>query len=463
MDKNQIITTILNRMREKGDFPSLSESVSELLGALHDKEHTSIDIIVSHVVSDYALSQKVLKLANSAMYRSMGGAVTSFTRAIMILGLDAVTYLALGLKLLDGFDTALGSSDDAKKRLAQATLAANLTRLLSANAGASESEECVILSLFSSLGELALMLYMPELWTECQDNASDVQDGLNKYLRQTYFTNTFDIAQNLARRWGFPDYICKNIRPFEIPPGGPKSALSHSQWSQGLVSFSSALATAMTGPDSAQTVHQITTQYAELLALDTAEIEAAVSQIAKSELLQEALVAAQEKIEKPADILEEALREANVMLRQKARPSEMLSLVLEAAHRALAFRRTVFFLRDNAQRKYIVKAAFGTSAHTWLNAVSFDANFAPDAFHLSLSRDVPVKLDNISSTNSRVPAWYRAASPSAKACLTVPVILDGKATGLFLGEWDEESPVVAPKDIDRLLTLKNRFMQTLGN
>jgi HD-like signal output (HDOD) protein len=461
MDKNQIISTILNRMREKGDFPSLSESVSELLGTLQDNEQTSIDLIVSHVVSDYALSQKVLKLANSAMYRSMGGAVTSFTRAIMVLGLDAVTYLALGLKLLDGFDTALGNNDDARKRLAQATLAANVTRLLSASAGASESEECVILSLFSSLGELALMLYMPEVWSQCQKHAGDDREALNRFLRQNYSTHTFDIAQTLARRWGFPDYICKNIRPFEMPPEGPKSALSHGQWSQALVSFSSALASAMTGPDAEQMMHKIMAQYAELLALDTADIETAVLQIAKSELLQEALEAAQEKTAKPIDIIEAALREADVLLRQKARPSEMLSLVLETTHRALGCRRTVFFVRDNAKRQYIARAVLGPGAHTWINHIGFDANFAPDAFHLSLSRDVPVKLDNISSTNSRVPAWYRAASPEAKACLALPVVLDGKATGLFLGEWDQESPAVGTKDIDRILSLRDRFIQTL--
>ncbi|MEK7919867.1 HDOD domain-containing protein, partial [Burkholderia contaminans] len=78
--------------------------------------------LVRVVLSDFALTQKVLRLANSAMYMAFGGNITTVTRALMVLGMDAVGHLVVGLKLVDHFHHSTPRRIDAKLELNRALL-----------------------------------------------------------------------------------------------------------------------------------------------------------------------------------------------------------------------------------------------------------------------------------------------------------------------------------------------------
>ena len=54
------------------------------------------------VLSDPTLTQCVLRLANSAMYSVFGQNINTVSKAVIVLGTDAIGHLALGLKLVEG-------------------------------------------------------------------------------------------------------------------------------------------------------------------------------------------------------------------------------------------------------------------------------------------------------------------------------------------------------------------------
>src|SRR6185437_12164123 len=138
--KKTVIDKLWKRMSVRGDVPSLQHSAEHIIRSLQD-EQASVTDLTSLVLSDFAFSQKVLRLANSAMYRTMGGDVTTVSRAIMVLGVDTIEYLGLGLQLLNQFQSAAGSREDARGVIKRAQMAAEFTRTMTIAHGSHPSEE----------------------------------------------------------------------------------------------------------------------------------------------------------------------------------------------------------------------------------------------------------------------------------------------------------------------------------
>ncbi|HCE09641.1 MAG TPA: GAF domain-containing protein, partial [Oxalobacteraceae bacterium] len=56
-----------SRIRQRGDLPGFSKAVGAILGAMRGDDDREFNMTKT-VLSDPALTQKVLRLANSAMY-----------------------------------------------------------------------------------------------------------------------------------------------------------------------------------------------------------------------------------------------------------------------------------------------------------------------------------------------------------------------------------------------------------
>ena len=59
------------RVKQHGDLPGFSNVVSMIMSAVHDEGDREFNMTKT-VLSDPALTQKVLRLANSAMYSMFG-------------------------------------------------------------------------------------------------------------------------------------------------------------------------------------------------------------------------------------------------------------------------------------------------------------------------------------------------------------------------------------------------------
>jgi hypothetical protein len=81
---------LLRRMRLKSDFPSLSESISRI-NRLASSDRQNVGALSDAILRDVALTQKILRMVNSSIYKGLGGgSVSTISRAIMIVGYDAV-------------------------------------------------------------------------------------------------------------------------------------------------------------------------------------------------------------------------------------------------------------------------------------------------------------------------------------------------------------------------------------
>src|ERR1700730_15257697 len=116
--------------------------------------------LVQVVLSDFGLTQKVLRLANSAMYISFGGNITTVTRALMVLGMDSVGHLVVGLKLVDHFHQSASRRIDAKLELNRTILSGCVARKLIEPGDLRASEEAVVCTLMHQVGKLLAVFYL---------------------------------------------------------------------------------------------------------------------------------------------------------------------------------------------------------------------------------------------------------------------------------------------------------------
>lgn len=96
--KDQLIDMICNNP----DLPALGTSIFSVL-QISSSANEPTQELTDLILSDVSLTQKILRLANSASFRkSPSHAVTSISRAVQLLGLDTIKACALAMMLIEG-------------------------------------------------------------------------------------------------------------------------------------------------------------------------------------------------------------------------------------------------------------------------------------------------------------------------------------------------------------------------
>jgi HD-like signal output (HDOD) protein len=91
------LATLWERSRQQGDMPGFAKAITAILGAMRGEDDKEFDMART-VLSDPVLTQKVLRLANSGMYSAFGQQINTVSKAMLVLGTEAIGHLALGLK-----------------------------------------------------------------------------------------------------------------------------------------------------------------------------------------------------------------------------------------------------------------------------------------------------------------------------------------------------------------------------
>ena len=131
-------------MQGSKGFPALENTVASVISSLGNDQYSASDV-VQHIVEDFAMTQKVLKLANSTMYAPFSDGSGSVSKALEVLGADALLHIALS--------TALVTDDEmhSDASLSTTMLSSELARSVCAG----RSEEVSIAALMYNMGAIA--------------------------------------------------------------------------------------------------------------------------------------------------------------------------------------------------------------------------------------------------------------------------------------------------------------------
>ena len=157
--RQSTIEFLLRRMRHKSDFPALSESVSTI-NKIAASDRESVANLSSSILRDFSLTNKILRLVNSAYFRQAGGGnISTISRAVLVLGFDAVRDIAITVMLFEHLKNKT-NANQLKEEFLLATLAGILARDIGQRASIREVEQVFICAMFHRLGRLLCQFYL---------------------------------------------------------------------------------------------------------------------------------------------------------------------------------------------------------------------------------------------------------------------------------------------------------------
>jgi HD-like signal output (HDOD) protein len=196
----------------KGDFPAAGRVIQRLHEVVGRENCNALDV-TQVVLADPGLSSKVLRVVNSTFYRPRGEPVSTITRAVFLLGFEAIRDLTTGLLLLDEIARVAGGRTVIREVLQQCLLCGSVARALASTVGYPNPEEAYLLGLFANWGQLCLAAYYPDQYERAMAAARDKDIAVERALGEEFGLATTDLATAMLARWSFPasyaDYFCQ--------------------------------------------------------------------------------------------------------------------------------------------------------------------------------------------------------------------------------------------------------------
>ncbi len=217
LGRQSTLDFLLRRMRHKSDFPALSDSVSAI-NRLTNSDRESINKLSNTILKDYALTNKILRLVNSAFYRQSGGGnISTVSRAVIVLGFDAIRNIAITVLLFEHLKDK-NNARELKEGFLRANLAGLLARDTGQKLGWRDSEEVFICALFHGLGQLLTQFYFPEELETIRVLMQQKKLNEDAAAMQVLGMTLEDLGIGIARNWGFPTSIVNSMRKLADGP-----------------------------------------------------------------------------------------------------------------------------------------------------------------------------------------------------------------------------------------------------
>jgi HD-like signal output (HDOD) protein len=445
MVKAALLDKLWARMSERGDFPMLSQSLRTTMAAMtnDDLDFTGL---VQVVLSDFALTQKVLRLANSAMYMAFGGNITTVTRALMVLGMDAVGHLVVGLKLVDHFHHSAPHRIDAKLELNRTMLSGCVARKLTEHGDLRAAEEAVVCTLMRQVGKLLVVFYLETEWEQIRQKASAGELDEAHACADVLGVTFEELGQEAATRWRLPDTIREGMVPFEPEAKEAPQA----QWLRAVTQYSTEVAGVLSAADASESAREariadLARRYCRALGSEPEELAGMTVALAREEA-GEGFMREIDELRANADAIARASVNAEARIAAgledlRALPSEnalapVLALASETVLAGLNFTRTIVFVRQGSGF-YKARLGFGRDVERALPSLFFKEAFEPDVFHLAIANSVGIFIENARDPKmiARLPLWYRNAFDDARSFVLLPVIAHQSTVALLYGDW----------------------------
>jgi len=422
---NVVLDKLLLALRHSKGVPASERSVASVLGAL-DSSNEGKQAVVGHIIEDFALTQKVLKLANSSMYAPFGAGPDSVSAALEVLGTEALLHLVLGADLIS--DAELEQDDNLSRTL----LASELAR----SACAERAEDASIATLMFEIGRLMTHKYLP---TEAAAIAARLAAGADTEhaARAVLGLSYPELGVELAARWNLPE----TLRATLVGTGDPLLV--------GIARFSSA---------ASSLIHEGRSDAAgALLAqLDLPGINKALL----GALLTRKLDEAQARTSQAAGLTgaESHLSELLARLQEdkkhsiEALANAMLPGLAEAMQTAHCL---LFMLTRSGELR--VRNGCGKGIDELKSRLKIAADFKPTAFHAAIKNNIDVSIADVAKLRDvNLPEGYRKLLPHVTQFVVLP-ITTSRVSGLLYCDWDSERTLCQP-EMEALKKLRNLFL-----
>lgn len=456
-----------------------------------------------YVVSDPALTQRILRLSNTIQYRTVSGTpVTTISRAISLLGFDNVKTTALAMLLVDALDSS-EHAGSVRLELEAALCASLVGREMARHSFFQGAEEAAICALFKNIGPLLVASHEHDRYREIGALILGGKHSIGQASQMILGCSYDALTQAVLGEWKIPDVIVR--AQAALPPSTVRVAANRGEWMRQVASFGQDLARLLAKthePAGSPEAAALLARYGHALDLDRTRMDELMSAVQegmrglmdsmnmqpapKTEpeasgsglpnvLLLATLDAGEEeqaghhpsgKPKNARDLLLAGVQDVT-QLRASGRGklNDVVLAVLETLYGALGFRFAAVCLKDARSGQFRARAVLGDDSARLQPGFAFPAASARDLFHLAMENDADLMISDASSPKIRdlLPEWHRKLLPDAKSFIVLPLVVGKAQLGLFYADRTSTAPEGVPPDETALIkALKGQVLAALG-
>lgn len=194
------------------DLPVMPDVAIKIISMAEDNVDISFHELEEIIRIDTAITSKILKVANSALY-AMQSEIKSLEKAISLLGFKTIKNLVLILSATSAFKTE-ANQPFFKEFWSNSVLTAYYSREIANYLRDKQVAEDVFLAgLIHRLGNVALFRNNPEYYKFIMDQQDDSSKQLE--LEEQYFsTNHKILGSEILKEWSFPEIFVDCTREY---------------------------------------------------------------------------------------------------------------------------------------------------------------------------------------------------------------------------------------------------------
>ncbi len=266
---------LLRRMNHKKDFPAFSHTIG-ILNRVSNSDTESLSIVSNAILKDISLTNKVLRVVNSAYYNRGYSKISTISRAVIMLGINPVKSLAVSLLLFEHLQNKFQAQqlmEDAVTSLFSALMANDIA----SKQHIQQREEAFLCALLQQLGKLLVRFYLHEesLAIDQQVQQHDMEE--NTAALKVLGTSYHKLGMAVAKEWGFPNQIILSMKPMQDDEFGNKS--KHADPLRVIANFSNQIIQILKKPKDQQesALKDLAKKYRRHLEFDTEQVNGLIN------------------------------------------------------------------------------------------------------------------------------------------------------------------------------------------
>jgi serine/threonine protein kinase len=514
-DASGTVEFLLRRMKRKSDFPALSHSVRSI-NAMADASNKDVNQMAGVVVKDFALTNKILKVVNSAYYGRFSGKIGTVSRAVVVLGTQAIRSLAASLIFFEHIENKQ-QAGFLRELVSSAMFRATLAHKVADEIDPKEAEEYFLTGLLNDLGKILVAFYLPDESQEIE-RLIKVEDKEPVVAQHNVLGASFEkIGIEIAGQWNFPKSLIDSMKCWQ----GDHKPVNRLERRRLVTAFADEAMTVMveSGLDSKSAMESLSKKYAKGLNISTKQISRFASQsidefqevaqaistdisdqfikkltsksddlqahkhvekskpkgmdidgLSETQILDEegtqtipptgSVADAPTTPEDAETLLMDGLQEVTGMLVGNHSVSEIFNVVLETMYRAVGFQRVVLALLDRKRGEMVGRLGFGNNTDEFIKLFHFPTAYSVDVFHGALKNAVDVYIADATQgkIQTDIPEWYKKIS-NAGSFLLFPLVVNKRAVGLIYADHSNPHGLdIDKKRLNLLKSLRNQIV-----
>lgn len=208
-----------------GDLPPMPVLAMQALQMTKDPKVSARDL-QAVITRDQALTARILRIVNSAMF-ALKGEVSTVSHAVAVLGMDAIRSIIMSASVQQVLLSGGPKGHDLGTRLLfdHSLGAAGAARILAESTRYPNAEEAFLCGLMHDIGKPILMRNFPARYTQIMADVYAGRAGFHSLELQAFGFSHAHVGAIVAERWNFPWRFSEAIAFHH----DPLSAADHTQ------------------------------------------------------------------------------------------------------------------------------------------------------------------------------------------------------------------------------------------